>query len=91
MNILCDTCSVLMLIRIAPEMFCDDRFECVTIPEVIHELFQTQKFKTSYPWRKEFKSKIKAIRTSEIEKGDFKIYLQSIRVLKQTGKRNKKI
>ena len=90
MNILCDTCSVLMLIRIAPEMFCDDRFKCVTIPEVIKELFQTQKFKTSYPWRKEFKSKIKAIRTSEIEKGDFQIYLQSIRSIIQTGKINKR-
>ena len=90
MNILCDTCSVLMLIRIAPEMFCDDRFECITIPEVIKELFQTQKFKTSYPWRGEYKSKIKAIGISEIEKGDFQLYLQSIKSIIQTGKINKR-
>ena len=31
MYILCDTCSVLMLIRIAPDMFCDDSYGCVTI------------------------------------------------------------
>lgn len=85
MNILCDTCSVLMLIRIAPEMFCDDRFECVTIPEVIKELFQTQKFKTSYPWRREYKSKMKAMGISEIEKGDFQLHLQTIRSIIQTG------
>jgi hypothetical protein len=90
MNILCDTCSVLMLIRIAPEMFCDERFECVTVPEVIKELFQTQKFKTSYSWRIEYKNKIKAIGTTEIEKGDFKLYLQSIRSIIQTGKINKR-
>lgn len=90
MNILCDTCSVLMLIRIAPEMFYDSRFECITIPEVFKELFQTQKFKTSYPWRREYKSKIKAIGTSEIEKGDFKLYLQSIKSIIQTGKEIKR-
>lgn len=90
MNILCDTCSVLMLIRIAPDMFCDDRFECVTIQEVIKEFFQTQKFKTSYPWRREYKSRIKAIGISEIEKGDFHIYLQSIKSIIETGKINKR-
>jgi hypothetical protein len=90
MNILCDTCSVLMLIRIAPEMFCDERFECITVPEVIKELFQTHKFKTSYPWRIEYKSKIKAIKTSEIEKGDFELYLKSIRNIIQTGMINKR-
>jgi hypothetical protein len=45
MYILCDTCSVLMLIRIAPDMFRDDRYGCVTIQEVFQELFRTQKFK----------------------------------------------
>jgi len=61
MNILCDTCSILMLIRIVPEMFCDERFECVTIHEVIQEIFRTQKFKSRYPWRERYKPKIKAL------------------------------
>ena len=90
MNILCDTCSVLMLIRIAPEMFFDDRFECVTIREVIKELFQTQRFKTSYPWRKEYKSKIKAMGTSEMKKGDFQVCYDIIKNSIQTGKINKR-
>ncbi len=62
-----------MLMRIAPEIFCDDRFECVTIRQVINELFQTQRFKTNYPWRKEYKSKIKAMGTSEMKKGEFQL------------------
>jgi len=79
-----------MLIRIAPEMFHDDRFECVTIREVIKELFQTQKFKTSYPWRKEYKSKIKAMGTSEMRKGDFQVCLDIIKNSIQTGKINQR-
>jgi len=43
MDILCDTCSILMLIRIAPNMFIDKGFECVTIPDARKELFQTNK------------------------------------------------
>ena len=61
MNILCDTCSVLMLIRIAPDMFSDDRYECLTIQEVFRELFRTQKFKSRYPWREKYKPKVKAL------------------------------
>jgi len=58
MILLCDTCSVLMLIRIAPDMFIDDRFECVTIRKVCDEIIQTQKFKTKYPWYRKYKAKI---------------------------------
>ena len=67
MILLCDTCSVLMLIRIAPDMFLDDRFECVTIKKVCDEIIQTQKFKTKYPWRIKYKSKLKSL-GSTIEK-----------------------
>lgn len=53
MYVLCDTCSVLMLIRIAPDMFEDSRYGCVTTQEVIRELFRTQRFKEKYPrWGK---------------------------------------
>ena len=55
MNILCDTGSIWMLIRIVPDMFMDERFECVTVHDVRKEVFQTQRFKTRYPWRNEFK------------------------------------
>lgn len=58
MILLCDTCSVLMLIRIAPDMFIDDRFECVTINVVCSELIKNPKFKTKYPWYRKYKAKI---------------------------------
>ena len=67
MYILCDTCSVLMLIRVAPDMFCDERYACVTIQEVIRELFRTQKLKAKYPWRKEVKNTIKVMGASKLE------------------------
>lgn len=90
MNILCDTCSILMLIRIAPEMFCDERYECVTIHEVVQEIFRTQKFKNRYPWRERYKSKIKALGTSWINGGDFKLSLEAVKNIVFTGKRNEK-
>ena len=90
MYILCDTCSVLMLIRIAPDMFCDDRYKCVTIQEMIQEIFRTQKFKMRYPWRKKYKSKIKALAKSKVESGDFKLYLEAIRNIIRTGKINER-
>jgi len=61
MVVLTDTCSVIMLLRIAPEMFSDERFGCVTIQAVHDEIKRTPKFKIKYPWRNEFLPKIKAI------------------------------
>jgi len=90
MYILCDTCSVLMLIRITPDMFRDDRYGCVTIQEVFQELFRTQKFKTKYPWRTRYKSKIKALERSKVEAGDFKLYLEAIRNIIETCKINER-
>ena len=58
MHILCDTCTILMLIRIVPDMFTDEKYGCVTIPEVRKEIFRTQKFKTKYPWRDDYRSHI---------------------------------
>ena len=59
MVVLCDTCSVLMLIRVAPEMFTDERYESVTIRKVYEEFTRKQKFK--YPCRNVFRSKIKSL------------------------------
>jgi hypothetical protein len=50
MVILCDTSSILMLLRIAPDMFTDERYECKAIRDVHDEIVQTTKFKTKYPW-----------------------------------------
>ena len=88
MNILCDTCSILMLIRIAPEMFRDERFECITIQEVFQELFRTQKFKDRYPWRARYKTKIKPLGISKVKSGDFKLYLGAVKNIVNAGKIN---
>lgn len=90
MYILCDTCSVLMLIRIAPDMFRDDRYGCVTIQEVFQELFRTQKFKSRYPWRESYKNKIKTLGASRVKQGDYGLCLQTVRNLISTGKINKR-
>lgn len=78
MYILSDTCSVLMLIRIAPDMFVDENFNCVTTRDVWRELFRTQKFKSKYPWRVRFKSKIRPLKNSAVQTKDFFLYLQVI-------------
>jgi predicted nucleic acid-binding protein len=71
-------------------MFCDPRYECVTIHEVHQELFRTQKSKDKYPWRLKYKSKIKALGSSKIKKDDRDLYFKAIRNMIQAGKTNKK-
>ncbi len=79
MYVLCDTCSVLMVIRIAPEMFSDERFECVTLQEVRKEIFRNQRFKTKYPWRDKFKSKIPTLQVKKLQTPQFTLYFEAIK------------
>jgi hypothetical protein len=67
-----------MLIRIAPDMFIDPKFECVTISDVVKEIFRIQKFKDRYPWRKRYKSNIKPLGNAVLETNDFNLYYQTI-------------
>jgi hypothetical protein len=84
MHILCDTSSILLLIRIAPEMFIDDRYECCTLHEIYDELFRSQKFKQKYPWRDKFKNKIKYL-DSQKNIPDVALYYNIIVRLNETG------
>ena len=77
-----------MLIRIAPDMFCDNRYGCVTIHEVLNELFRTQKFKTKYPWRTRYKNKIKPLGTTQVKKGNYDNCLKIIKNILETGEKN---
>ncbi|MBA4419143.1 MAG: hypothetical protein C0392_14735 [Syntrophus sp. (in: bacteria)] len=43
------------------DMFTDERFDCVTVQEVCEEIFRTQRFKTKYPWRSDYKGRIHPI------------------------------
>lgn len=70
-----------MLLRIAPDMFIDNRFECVTVREVRNELFQKSKFKRKYPWREDFKNKVNPSTTLLDENMDFHFNLEAIRLL----------
>ena len=79
-----------MLIRIAPDMFIDTKFECVTISDVVKEIFRTQKFKNRYPWRKRYKSKIKPLGNSILKTNEFKLYYQANRSLIGEGVINRK-
>ncbi len=90
MYILCDTCSILMLIRIVPEMFTDKIFECCTISEVRDELFQTQKFKEKYPWRIKFKNSIIKTNISKDLLKDFSLHYNTIKNIISHGAINSK-
>ena len=70
MKILCDTCTILMVIRIAPDMLTDKNYGCFTIQEVRKELIRQQKFKDRFPWRHGVKDKIRCIPNSEIINND---------------------
>jgi len=90
MNILCDTCSVLMLIRIAPDMFMLDKFNCVAVHEVRKEILQTQRFKSKYPWRADYKDKIRPNSSISSNTDDFTLHFDTIDRLIETGIINKK-
>ena len=81
MDILCDTSSLMMLIRIVPDMFLDKRYQCFTINLMRHEIFRTPKFKRKYPWRNDFKAKIQGLPSNFTNNADVSRYFEAIRLL----------
>ena len=91
MKILCDTCSILMVMRIAPDMLTDEKYGCFTIQEVREEIIRQQKFKDKYPWRHGFKDKIRCIPNSEIINNDFASqYFDVVNLMIENNTINKK-
>lgn len=91
MFILCDTCSIIMLLRIVPEMFNDDRYECCTITELRNEIFRRQKFKNKYPWLEEYRERISCLPLSIAKENDsFDLFLEAINHLVDHGTVNEK-
>lgn len=88
MFILCDTSSILMLLRIAPDMFKDERFQCKTIREIHDEIVQTNKFKTKYPWIKELRTGIRSIILNEEQKVKEKEFFEAIKLINDQGTKN---
>lgn len=61
MIVVADTCSLLMLLRLNPEMLTDSKFGCCTTQEVRDEIIRTSKFADKYPWRVDYREKIRVI------------------------------
>ena len=85
MVILCDTCSILMLIRIAPEMFIDPRYGTITIQSVAREFKRTQKFKTKYPWRQQYGSLVRSAPSSATQDQNFLMALSVVTQMLESG------
>jgi len=81
MDILCDTSSIMMLIRIAPDMFLDSKYQCVTMNLMRHEIFRNPKFKKKYPWRNDFKAKIQSLPSSATDNDEVNRYFEVINLL----------
>jgi hypothetical protein len=81
MDILCDTSSIMMLIRIAPDMFLDRRYQCVTLNLMRHEIFRNPKFKKKYPWRNYYKTKIQGLSNDFTYNADVNRFFEAIRLL----------
>ena len=78
-----------MLLRIAPDMFIDERYECVTIKDVHDEIKRTSKFKNKYPWAKDLRSKIKTLSLRASQRKTVDLYFSTISELINTGTINK--
>jgi hypothetical protein len=79
-----------MLLRIAPEMFTDERYECKTIRDVHDEIVRTTKFKSKYPWTREMKAKVKPLLLTYAQKKDEVEFFETIRILNSQGTTNRK-
>lgn len=71
MVVVCDTCALLMLLRIAPDMFEDPRYGCVTIHNVWEEFTRSARIGQKYPWRAELRGRVKSIPQGELETAAF--------------------
>ncbi|MCI4627045.1 MAG: hypothetical protein L3V56_13950 [Candidatus Magnetoovum sp. WYHC-5] len=88
MHVLCDTCSIIMLLRIAPNMFSDERYKCVTIVQVRQEIVRTRKFKYKYSWLNNNAKEIKILKISKLEANKKDQYLTLINQYINVGDMN---
>lgn len=85
-----DTCTILMLLRIAPKMFQDDTFGCITTVEIVQEIRRTQKFASKYPWRKDYYKYLKTYPRSDLD--NYSLYFDTIRrIIHTDGVENERV
>lgn len=78
MVVLTDTCAVLMLLRIVPDMFREKAYGCVTIKQVVDEIKKKPSFKQKYPWRSEYLHHIQPVTSGQLKKGLFDEFFSDI-------------
>lgn len=79
-----------MLIRIAPNIFLNESFGCCTISAARDEIYRTQRFKQKYPWRDQFKDKIRCLSIDLAENEKVGLYFDAIKSLIYDGTISKK-
>ncbi len=79
-----------MLLRIAPDMFINDAYECKTIREIHGEIARTTKFKTKYPWTQGMRAKIKPVILDQEQKNREARYFDAVWNLNRIGTENLK-
>lgn len=85
-QILVDTSSLLLLIRIAPHMFTEDKYGCCTIKEVRNEFFlNTLKFCSKYPWREQYNDRIACLPDDISDSPHVRQYQEAISCLIDAG------
>ena len=86
MVVVCDTCALIMLLRIAPEMFEDVRYGCITIHNVWEEFTRNARIGREYPWRSEMKSHVRSIPQGDLETETFRRLLQAVQGLERNSR-----
>ena len=84
MTVVNDTCAILMLVRICPDMFRDDRYGCVMLPEAYREYTRSARFKRQYPWRSEYRGSLRSLpQTKLAEHG----YVEVLKYMRASAER----
>jgi hypothetical protein len=63
-----------MLLKIAPQMFIEKKYQCATITDIHNEIVRTAKFKTKYPWVKGMLGNLKTVSLDAEEKKKEALY-----------------
>jgi hypothetical protein len=79
-----------MLVRVVPDMLVDAIYHCGTIVEVRQEIFQTSRFKSKYPWRDQYKDKIRSLPSILTQSDSTRLYFEAITALVENGAVNRK-
>ncbi|WP_045214377.1 hypothetical protein [Desulfonatronovibrio magnus] len=79
-----------MLIRIAPKMFSDPEYGAFTIPNVAKEFTGTQKFKSKYPWRSEYRAYVIPATSNAMQDDEYILLLKLVKQMIENGVVNEK-